>query len=83
MVKRILIFLVLLASSQFAISQQTTREYWLDILLNMCNPIFENLSNGTLKQNMPVETIGSIENLEERRKVTHLEAVGRRSCAMA
>lgn len=83
MVKRILIFLVLLASSQFAISQQTTREYWLDILLNMCNPIFENLSNGTLKQNMPVETIGSIENLEERRKVTHLEAVGRSFAGLA
>src|SRR5689334_653024 len=52
----------------------TDRDYWLVIVEKLAAPVLRNLASGTLKRNMPVETVG---NPEDRRKYTHLEAIGR------
>ena len=51
------------------------RQYWLRQLTRIADPVLENLAAGTLKRNMPVECAGG--KLEERRRYTHLEAIGR------
>lgn len=50
------------------------REYWTATLVKLADPVLRNLAAGTLKRNMPVESTG---NLADRRKYTHLEALGR------
>jgi len=56
------------------------RAYWLSVLRRIADPVLEALSRGQLKSRMPVETLPG---LEERRKVTHLEAFGRLMAGMA
>ena len=45
-------------------------------MLKIVSPVFENLNEGTLRQNMPVETNGEA-RAKNRYKVSHLEALGR------
>jgi hypothetical protein len=54
---------------------ETDREYFLRLLHRLAEPVLANLARGTLKRNMPVECAPGGE--AERRKYTHLEAVGR------
>jgi hypothetical protein len=61
-----------------AAPQSTTesdREYWVRTLARVAEPVLTNLAAGTLKRNMPVESTAT--DLDGRRKVTHLEALGR------
>jgi hypothetical protein len=51
------------------------RQYWLWQLKRIADPVLENLAAGTLKRNMPVECAHG--RLDERRRYTHLEAIGR------
>jgi hypothetical protein len=51
------------------------RAYWVRILQKLSDPVLRNLAAGTLKRNMPVECVTG--NVAERRKYTHLEALGR------
>ena len=53
---------------------ENDRAYWLRTMSRIAEPVLVNLAAGTLKRNMPVESVG---NLEDRRKYTHLEAIGR------
>jgi hypothetical protein len=53
---------------------ESDREYWVRTLRRIAEPVLVNLSQGTLKANMPVETVG---NVADRRRYTHLEAIGR------
>lgn len=55
-------------------SASSDRPYWLRILDQLAGPVLRNLAAGTLKRNMPVESAG---NIADRRKYTHLEALGR------
>ncbi|NIP30713.1 MAG: DUF2264 domain-containing protein [Candidatus Dadabacteria bacterium] len=50
-----------------------TREFWIDILVRIANPVFESLSKDKLRETMPYE---QSEN-SDRYKFTHLEAFGR------
>ncbi|MEI6556745.1 MAG: DUF2264 domain-containing protein [Paludibacter sp.] len=62
--------------------KQNDRTFWVRSLTEIAKPVLENLSNNTLKKNMPVET--TVEGSKRGRdKVTHLEAVGRLLCGMA
>jgi len=54
---------------------QTDREHWLRTLELLAQPVLRNLAAGTLKRNMPVECVTG--NPAERRRYTHLEALGR------
>ena len=51
------------------------REYWLRILRRLAEPVLENLARGSLKREMPVECVAG--DATERRKYSHLEAIGR------
>lgn len=67
-------------------AQQTTtgaqdRQYWSDLLYKIAAPPILNLSQGTLKKNMPVEK-GPGYGLKAE-KVTYLEAVGRTMAGVA
>lgn len=63
-----------------SIEGEKDRVYWLSVLRRIADPVLEALSRGQLKSKMPVETVPG---LEERRKVTHLEAFGRLMAGMA
>ena len=56
-------------------AQQATgeedRAFWVETLTRIADPVLVNLSNGTLKQNMPYESLGN------RHRFSHLEAVGK------
>jgi len=54
------------------------RAYWVETLVKLADPVLSNLSNNTLKQNMPYESLG-----QDRQKVSYLEAVGRLLCGIA
>ena len=56
------------------------RAIWVDRLTKTAKPVLENLAAGTLKKNMPYETISDDKG---RRKVSYLEAVGRTICGIA
>lgn len=51
------------------------RQYWVNTMAKVAEPVLTNLAAATLKRNMPVECVTG--NVVDRRKVTHLEAIGR------
>jgi len=51
------------------------REYWIDVLARLTEPVLTNLAEGRLRLRMPVEIAPA--GRPERRDYTHLEAVGR------
>jgi hypothetical protein len=54
---------------------ESDRQYWLRTLTKLAEPVLRNLAAGTLKRNMPVECVTG--EVADRRKYTHLEALGR------
>jgi hypothetical protein len=59
---------------------ESDREYWVRVLATIADPVLESLSEGKLKERMPVEVQQGCEN---RRQFTHLEAFGRLMAGMA
>ena len=79
--KRILILTMLLGIMSSgthlnAASPKTTRQYWVNTMLRIASPVYENLANETLRKNMPVE-VNDGSNKGKRADVSHLEALGR------
>ena len=56
------------------------RSVWVDALTRIARPVLENLAAGTLKKNMPYESLSKDPN---NYKVSYLEAVGRTVCGIA
>ena len=56
------------------------RKQWIEQMTRIAKPVLENLAAGTLKKNMPFESLSS-EPL--RKEVSYLEAVGRTLCGIA
>lgn len=54
---------------------ESDRQYWVRTLTRLAGPVLRNLAAGTLERNMPVECVTG--NPADRRKYTHLEALGR------
>lgn len=81
----ILCFLILAMSamSYAGESRQTTgqedRRLWVSILVKISDPVLTNLANGTLRANMPQESLDS----KRGHKFSHLEAFGRTICGIA
>ena len=71
-----LIALSLQASNQKKENFADDREYWVQAMIKIIDPVFTNLSNNTLRENMPVETLAN-PDLRNRKQVSHLEALGR------
>src|SRR5579883_1078012 len=63
------------AAQTSAAVAETDRQYWLRMMTRIAEPVLVNLARGTLKKNMPVESTAS--DLNERRRYTYLEAIGR------
>jgi len=63
------------AAQTVASANDTDREYWVRTMARIAEPVLKNLSAGTLKQNMPVESVTG--NVADRKKFSHLEAIGR------
>jgi len=57
------------------------RALWLDLLRRVASPVIEHLASNRLRERMPVECPTG--KVEDRRKVTHLEAVGRTLAGIA
>ena len=68
------------APQRAAQSSEDDRRYWLRMMARIAEPVLANLANGTLKRNMPVE---SNDHSGDRRRYTHLEAIGRLLCGIA
>jgi hypothetical protein len=62
------------AQAQPQAAAENDRAYWVRTMSRIAEPVLANLAAGTLKRNMPIETVG---NPEDRRKYSHLEAIGR------
>lgn len=56
------------------------RREWVESMLTIASPVLSNLAEGTLKKNMPFE---SLSEDTMRREVSYLEAVGRTVCGIA
>jgi hypothetical protein len=54
---------------------ESDRQCWLRLLARLADPVLSHLAAGTLKRAMPVECVTG--NVAERRKCSHLEALGR------
>lgn len=78
---KIILSLVFCLFSGIVLSKND-RELWVSSMIKIANPVIVNLSNNTLKKNMPVETTteGSSRG---REKVSQLEALGRTVCGVA
>lgn len=56
------------------------RQAWVSTMTTIASPVLENLADGTLRKNMPFESLSSDAN---RQMVSYLEAVGRTLCGIA
>ena len=65
--------------AQPATSSRADREFWINVLRRLADPVLRNLANGTLKARMPVEQAAGA----NRAPVTHLEALGRLMAGIA
>ena len=61
-------------------SRAQDRPYWVEEMTRIAGPVLENLAAGTLKTNMPFE---SLSKDPLRREVSYLEALGRTVCGIA
>ncbi len=57
------------------------REYWIQVVKRVSDPVLEALSKGQLRAKMPVEAGPGL--AEARSQSTHLEAMGRLLCGLA
>ena len=82
-VKEVLIFccLALVLGSFKSQAQQGEREYMVETMLKIADPVLKNLAKDKLKVNMPVER--SPGAWDDRTHVTYLEAFGRLYSGMA
>ena len=71
------------ASASLALpdSMLKDRDYWMQSMLKIADPVLHALSDGKLRERMPVEAPNG--NLEDRKQFTYLEAMGRLLAGMA
>lgn len=55
-----------------------TRTMWVNTMTEIADPVLVNLANGTLKKNMPYESLG-----KNNQRFSYLEAFGRTVCGIA
>ena len=75
---RLLLFVSIVSFCTNIVAQKNRdREYWVKTMIKIIDPVYTNLSQNTLRKNMPVETWDGLNNGNTRKNVTHLEALGR------
>jgi hypothetical protein len=60
---------------------QADRNYWVQVVARVADPVLRGLSEKKLKATMPVEAPHG--NVADRRRFTYLEAIGRLLCGIA
>ncbi|HTJ51728.1 MAG TPA: DUF2264 domain-containing protein [Cyclobacteriaceae bacterium] len=70
-----------IAAEKLPAKVMSDRDYWVSMLTKITQPVLQALSEGRLKKSMPIETAPGL--LEDRRRVTHLEALGRSLAGLA
>lgn len=78
------LFVCLQASSQknkLKAPNQSDREYWVDLLYQICEPVLSNMSRGELKKNMVLEVSPKWDG--RNKDVTYMEAFGRLMAGVA
>ncbi|MFR9649826.1 MAG: DUF2264 domain-containing protein [Rikenellaceae bacterium] len=82
--KKIIFALVALVAiiscSQNSVDKRSDREKWVDMMCFIVDPVLRNTAAGTLRENMPFE---SIDQADMRRECSYLEAVARTLCGIA
>lgn len=58
----------------------TTRAEWVNLLVRIATPVFSALAGDRLRETMPMETTGTV---EDRTQFSHLEAIGRSLAGIA
>lgn len=69
------------STSRFYRDKKNDRTYWTKLLCKIASPVLSHMSEGKLKEQMPVETPS--DSYGGREKVTHLEALGRTMAGVA
>jgi hypothetical protein len=69
------------ATQSVGADQVPDRVYWSNLLYKIASPVLTNMSEGKLKENMPIET--PEDSYGGRKKVTYLEALGRTVAGIA
>lgn len=78
-VKQLLVGAALVCQPLIALADGVSdRQVWVESLVKISDPVLANLSNNTLRKNMPCESLD-----KNRVGATHLEAVGRLLCGIA
>lgn len=75
---KLLLVVVALVYVPFVKAQEDDRIVWIGAMTRIADPVLINLSQNTLKKNMPYESLS-----KTRSKFSHLEAVGRLICGIA
>ncbi|MDR1707185.1 MAG: DUF2264 domain-containing protein [Prevotella sp.] len=80
----ILISLALLASTSCIEkkNEPSDRSYWVEKLVQMADPVIRNLSENTLRKNIPIERSATA-TASSREFITHMESVGRTFAGIA
>lgn len=81
LVLSLLVFSVLASDAKPDRKAAKDREFWVESLEKVCAPVLENLSRGTLRQNMPVENYHK--DPQYAPAFAHLEAFGRTMTGIA
>lgn len=73
---RLLLFLLLFITP--SLSTANERAFWVETMTRIAHPVLSNLAQGTLKQEMPYQSLAP-----NRQRFSYLEAVGRTVCGIA
>lgn len=77
-VRLLFLFLLLFQGLSAQNSSATDRTFWVETMTRIAHPVLHNLLEGTLKQNMPYQSLAP-----NRQRFSYLEAVGRTVCGIA
>jgi len=85
--KKKLFFSIILIFSFPVLSQaqpptENDRQYWIDLMLKISDPVIRNLSEDNLKKNIPIGRSASA-TASSREFITHMESVGRTFAGIA
>lgn len=80
--KKLIFFLLIISFRQLPVSGQD-RDLWISYVDKIARPVLSNLAENRLKEKMPVELSIRIDNANNRKNASYLEAFGRTLCGIA
>lgn len=77
MIKKVFIVLLIFCSLSTKAQKVSDRTTWLNYLDKIAKPVLSNLAQDQLKEKMPVELSKTVDNKENRKQASYLEAFAR------